>query len=340
LIAAGAAITAAAVAWTFVSAAASGGEPAPVAVILGMAGAIVLLSHAIGRFRLWIVPAAIVGGAVATGIVAGDDLLSHHPLSGPFGYVNARSMVFMLGAIGGGMLAAASRSIPGRVLGLAAGLAFAVVPFASRTVAAAGLLVAAPALALLLRRRAVQAFALIAMLVVGGSVVIGATYRSSGQELTACGPQGEHCSQESGGLQGTAVRVLGEARPRLWREALVIAADHPLTGAGPGRFDAESRTAKDPDLTHAHNVFLQQAAEGGLPALILMLALFAWGFGLLSRAGGPVAGLAAAGLAATVILGSIDYVLPYPAVVAMAAAIVGSGSAAHSSTTTLAWKEP
>lgn len=318
---------AAAVAWTFVSAAASGGDPAPVALTFVIAAAGLFASHLIARFRPWIVPVAVMGGGIATGVYAGKDLLDSFPLSGPFGYVNARSAVFMLAAIGGAMFAAASRSTAGRALGTMAALGLAAVPFGSRTVAAAGLVVAAPALALIVRRRAALVFGVITALAIAGSIVVGTTYRSTVVPLTQCGPSGEHCSREAGGLQSAAVRLLGEARPRLWRESLVIAADHPLTGVGPGRFASASATAEDPDLRRAHNAFLQQAAEGGLPAFVALVAIFGMGFALLAGPGGPVAALAAAGLASTAILSSIDYVLHYPAVVAMASSLVGAGTA-------------
>jgi O-antigen ligase len=71
------------------------------------------------------------------------------------------------------------------------------------------------------------------------------------------------------------------ARLVLWKEALGMAAERPLTGVGPGGFrSAFERRAPAHGLDAervwgtAHNLYLHQLAERGVPGLLLLLALF------------------------------------------------------------------
>lgn len=71
------------------------------------------------------------------------------------------------------------------------------------------------------------------------------------------------------------------ARLVLWKEALGMAAERPLTGVGPGGFRAafERRVPANPldgerVWGSAHNLYLHQLAERGVPGLLLLLALF------------------------------------------------------------------
>ena len=73
----------------------------------------------------------------------------------------------------------------------------------------------------------------------------------------------------------------------LWRAALQMIADHPFTGIGPGMWsmmDAVYADYEGPiDLTHflpsAHNTFLMQAAEMGIPAgvgVLVFVSMLSW----------------------------------------------------------------
>jgi O-antigen ligase len=71
------------------------------------------------------------------------------------------------------------------------------------------------------------------------------------------------------------------ARLVLWKEAVGMAADRPVTGVGPGGFrEAFERRAPAHGLDaervwgSAHNLYLHQLAERGVPGLLLLLALF------------------------------------------------------------------
>jgi len=70
------------------------------------------------------------------------------------------------------------------------------------------------------------------------------------------------------------------ARLLLWKSAAEIAKDHPLTGTGWGTFVAQYPAYRDPRENttagvYAHNDYVQLAAEGGIPALVLMLGILA-----------------------------------------------------------------
>ncbi|MBN1661111.1 MAG: O-antigen ligase family protein [Anaerolineae bacterium] len=90
---------------------------------------------------------------------------------------------------------------------------------------------------------------------------------------------------------------LGE-RGGPWARGLDLVAHFPLTGGGLGAFRQLAHlfgplplAQADPDIGHAHNVFLQVAVDVGLPGLVAYVALLgtalwcAWG--VLRRAGGP-----------------------------------------------------
>ncbi len=76
-----------------------------------------------------------------------------------------------------------------------------------------------------------------------------------------------------------ASRVGGDAlRVDLWETAFEAAQDDPITGVGVGMFGRAHRTYRDPTyvddrLGTAHNLYLNTAAETGLPGLLIMLAL-------------------------------------------------------------------
>lgn len=88
---------------------------------------------------------------------------------------------------------------------------------------------------------------------------------------------------------GDAVRM------DLWRSAGAMFVDHPATGVGPGAYGIELRSYRDPKLardhvTTAHNLYLNIAAEMGVPGLLaaawVILAL-AWAWWRTLRRGEP-----------------------------------------------------
>ena len=69
-------------------------------------------------------------------------------------------------------------------------------------------------------------------------------------------------------------------RTLIWGSAFRMISDHPILGVGPGCFTDLyqqryiSPKAKEPDLRHCHNLFLQIATENGVLGLILFLSLY------------------------------------------------------------------
>jgi len=234
----------------------------------------------------------------------------------PLGYANASAALAVLALIAALMLALPGSPLVLRVLALPTAGLFAVTPFLLDARAGAILVVAtviAFTIGIMLRwpRSGIVVAGGVVLLAVGTTSWLGASY--------------DH------GSTSTPVEVadtsLSEARLNLWHDALQIAADHPWIGVGWGRFQTTSPLASsDEDLRWAHNEFLQQAAESGLPGLLLTVALFGWAFARLyvSRNTNAMATLGAIALAAAGIAGSVDYVLRFPAVSLAAAALVGA----------------
>lgn len=114
-----------------------------------------------------------------------------------------------------------------------------------------------------------------------------------------------------------------DPRPALWREGWRQATEAPVIGQGPGGFRAAAAGADSVarvDVPHAHNALLTVAAEAGIPAAALLVAL-TLAAGLTLRAtvrrlaearqateAALIAGLAAA-LATVVTHGVVDYTL-------------------------------
>jgi O-antigen ligase len=71
--------------------------------------------------------------------------------------------------------------------------------------------------------------------------------------------------------------ALRESRLQAWEGAAVMIACHPVTGVGPGCFGAAFPSLKaegvSVDFRHPHNEYLAVAAEFGIPALLLGVAL-------------------------------------------------------------------
>lgn len=76
-----------------------------------------------------------------------------------------------------------------------------------------------------------------------------------------------------------------DSRLAFWSAAVYMAADHPLTGVGPGRFGEEGMdnyirgTSQGIDDPVTHSTYLEVLAENGVPALVALLALL-WGTGV------------------------------------------------------------
>lgn len=316
LLLAGATIT-----WAAAAAASSGGSSLAFSVlVLASAGALIA-GRIVAAARRLLVPTIIVGGAFILS-VSTPDVLSAAPLSGPFGYANAKGAFFVQAAIAGLMLATGSRATPVRLLGVAATIAFAAVPFVVRSLTPAALILLLPAAAGIASAVAGPKAA-----ITGCAIVFIATLL-----LTIGLGSAYEVGSRSGPVDRVVDSTLTERRIALWHEALVIMSDHPIAGVGIGGFKLFSPTARsDRDARWTHNSFLQQGAETGLVGLILLILIFLWGFASLSATAGQAFThvLAAVALAALAIHACVDYVLHFPAVPLTTAALVGAATANH-----------
>jgi len=80
----------------------------------------------------------------------------------------------------------------------------------------------------------------------------------------------------------SARTVAGDARLDLWRDTVTIIRDHPWAGNGVGNYPwrmveaaavAPEGASTYPGIEHAHNLFLQLAADFGMPLLVIVLFL-------------------------------------------------------------------
>ena len=305
----GAMLAAAAVAWTFIAAALSGGSALPSAGLLIASGGALVAGRTAASVGRWVTPALVVGFSLAAfaGRLGGD---------GPLGYANASAALSVQASVAGLALAMASRRPVARALALGAALGFAALPIVAGSWAAAFMIAVLPPMGLAVgATRGVRAAVLLCatsfLFVLGTTVILGSTY-------------GE--GDRTGVVERAVDSSLTERRVSLWHEALGLAMDHPLVGAGPGRF---GEVNADEDEQQAHNEFIQQAAETGFVGSALLVLLFLWGFAVLwvNRSTHLMTALGAVALTALGIHACVDYILHFPAVPIATAALVGSAQA-------------
>jgi O-antigen ligase len=312
----GFALLAASVGWTFLAAKVSRGDAFPTAGMLLAVAAAFLAARLVSVLSPSVVFLAIICTAAALILRSPHDVLSVAPRSGPFGYSSITGAFYLQAAIAGLMLAVTGPRWL-RPAGLVAAGGFALVLLATQTRAAMVLLVLAIPTAMLslhrARRRMIGGCAALLALAIGVTTLLGATYAREGDR--------------SGPLDRLVDVTMSERRVAFWHDAVAMIAAEPLFGVGPERFAAMSEEAhRDPDEPWAHNDFLEQGAETGVPGLVFLAGIFAWGFVALARDGSQSATqvLGAVALAALGIHACIEYVLQRPAVPVVAAALVGA----------------
>lgn len=139
------------------------------------------------------------------------------------------------------------------------------------------------------------------------------------------------------GITGTSET----SRTQIYRDTLELIADHPWAGVGPGmyrfRFRAYQTTALDRSYDHAHNDYLQSAAEWGIPLALLFWGFVVWrGVRAVRLFLGPRSawrrgvGLGCAAAIFGLLLHSlVDFNLQIPATLALFAVVLGLGWAAE-----------
>jgi O-antigen ligase len=343
----GAGLVAAAIASVLVSAADDGGAPGPTALLLLGSLVTYLLSLAISRRVRWLVPVIVLLAAGGVAVTNTSALFERSPFVVPFGYAHFMWAFFLQAGLAGVMLAVLKAPLPLRVAGATVGLAFGLVAFGG-SVLGPLVLGAILVMALIVRRGWARAGVIAAAAVFLGavvaSVVLGATYSglerwgSPNMLLEATSNRcdtGPGCSlSEAEGLDRVVFSAVSERRVALWHDAFILMRDHPVTGVGPGLFQAKSPLALgDRDEPWAHHEFLHFGAEAGAPGMLLLLVLFVWAFARLFRSemtdGATL--IAATAVAALGMHACLDYVLHHPAAPLVMAALVGAGAAGRRS---------
>lgn len=128
-------------------------------------------------------------------------------------------------------------------------------------------------------------------------------------------------------------------RPWLFQRTISAIADQPGTGHGGGSFESYFQSYKNAEfggvysISKAHNSYLEFASDAGIPALVLLLAIYGWIVmscftGIRMRKQDAV--YPAIGLAAAVMVGLhalVDFSVQIPAVASLFAVILGVGYA-------------
>jgi peptidoglycan/xylan/chitin deacetylase (PgdA/CDA1 family) len=278
------------------------------------AGAVVLALRRMPPETRRVAPLVVVALALALALPDAGRLARGSPAAGPLGYGNANAALYLQAALAAALVALTWPRPAVRVACGAVAVLFAVVTIQSSR--AGGVLVAVAVVGLLASGGRWRTRILVALLV-GGFVAALALPIVVGER---------YADGRTGGFVAQAARAFDRRRVALWSEALALAEANPVVGVGPGSFSEESATAAtDPDAAWAHDDFLQAAAEGGVPAAAILVAVFLWGLALAWSSGGAQG--APVGAVAVAVLGihaSVDHLLGYPLIPLSAAAVLGS----------------
>ncbi|MFI8291524.1 O-antigen ligase family protein [Streptomyces sp. NPDC085614] len=251
--------------WALVSA--TGRDARPEGVLLAVLA--LAAGYACGRICGSLLPVAAAAtaslAALALALASGSDVPgSTSAAAVPLGPTGAAAALLVLAS--GAACCAASAAGPAparaalRLLGLAvAGVALAMGSVAG-SVAALGVWLCSAA-AVRTRHR----FLGLAGLVLVTGVAVGASFAVAEEVL----PEGLTVSLEG---------PLTHHRVRLWQDAIDQARENPVLGSGPDRFGALSRTSLEEPLADGtpHSAPLQQAAEQGVPGVVLLGGVYAW----------------------------------------------------------------
>ena len=308
----GAALAVSVCAWVGISSLATGASVSGPLLLVVPAVAAYVVGRLVGPWRT---PAAALLAVVvlATLVIGADRVPRHRPgaqvlETDVFGYLNADAAWAVQGLAAAALVVVGTRRTGPRVLGvvLMGGLGLQPLLTGSWAAVLGGVLVAGVLLGVPGRR--VAAAGLAATVAGVGLTAVLAVAHDADPDLT-----------------DPAARVLTERRLDLWSDAVDLAAEHPVTGVGSGRFEEESATARaSRDTKPAHSTWLEAAAETGVPGALLLLALALWPLAAVGT--GRAAAVGAAAWTALCLHASIDYVTDTVGVVVLAALVVGLAS--------------
>lgn len=297
------------VAWVAV---ADGGFPPVARLALGAAGVFVGARLVSWRSGL-LVPVAVVVAVVAMA-VARADVLFEGSVHSPLGYSNATAAFFALGVTAALVVACRTVGLPVRFAAVPVAAALATVPLLNGSVA--GLLTVVAVVAAI--PVAVRGRAAVRLVATAGAAVVVLVAASTAVFGAAHDPGDP--------VPGWVESTLTSRRLDLWHDAVALVRDRPLTGVGSGEFVRRSPTSRsDVDAAHAHHEYLELAAEEGVVAGLLLLAVFVLPLAGSWRPAADVGtGVVAVALTMVGLHASIDYVLHFPAVALAAAALAGA----------------
>lgn len=252
-------------------------------------------------------PLALVVSAAA--LVLGV-LLVREPGKGPVGYPNANAaLAVQLVALTGLALLSTSS---GRRRPLVLSLALCVTAVALNR-SAAGVAVVVPVAAvvsLVAWRRPTRVGWPVGAVVVGALSAVGAAWLIVGAARQPAFP-------------GWAERAFDPVREQLWRDAVELWDEAPVTGSGPGSFSAATALSVDPDTMAAHSSVLQVGSETGWVGVAFLGLVGLTGL-LWTLRGRPAEALVGAtAWAALFVHSTADHLLEFGSVVTLAGAVVG-----------------
>ncbi|MFD9032347.1 O-antigen ligase family protein [Streptomyces sp. NPDC059567] len=262
---AGVLILGAVVLWSLVTA--TGRDARPEGILLAVLA--LAAGYACGRISGTLLPVAAAAtaslAALGLALTSGPSIPGATPAgSVPPGHTGAAAALLVLAAGAACCAASATDSVPARLLMRTLALAVAGVALLLGSVvgfvAALGVLLCSLA-AVRMRRRLFG----LAGLALATGLFVGASWAVAEERL----PEGLTVSLEG---QLTRHRVL------LWQDAASMAKENPLVGVGPERFGALSPTARTTLYADGkpHSAPLQQAAEQGVPGVVLLGAAYGW----------------------------------------------------------------
>lgn len=302
--------------WALVCAA--GREARPEGVLLAVLA--VAAGYACGRIFGTLLPVlAATGlslGALALALASREGMPGSIAFPAP-GHTGAAAALLVLAAGAACCAAGAARPPVLRVLLRLLALAVAGVALALGSeagfAAALGILLCSLA-AVRMRQRLLG----LAGLAVATALVVGASWAVAEDVL----PDGLTVSLEG---------QLTQNRVGLWQDALTMAKENPVRGVGPERFSTLSATTRRSAGSDGkpHSAPLQQAAEQGVPGVLLLAAAFCWLLYALLRSprATPVVLTAGATLTALAALASIGNALSFTPVTAGTALLAGLATA-------------
>lgn len=299
----------------------SGGAWIPPAVTsIGIVVAAIAGAHAC-RLSALAVPGVVALLPIIVALVRGAPLLDADALVGPAGYSNASGSLFFIAACAAGWLGQSLHRLPARAVAHGLVAAWIVCAWWLGATAATALSLFVPVISGLvwsrprLRRLIVVTAAGATLAGLAFAAALGSSDYEPGEQLTA--------------VDRLFDRSLSGTRVLLWREATRLIARQPLLGTGPGRFgESVSGAAPREYAAWAHNEYLELAAENGVPALFVSLALLSWLIVRLWRARDPRAAFPALALGGAALHANIDFVLHFPIIPLSVAAFAGAAAAA------------